>query len=62
MAAKIRKVHVKVHRKANRLRTIAEAIGGFIVASQTEHILFAVFFVAWSALDVHEIFWGGRAA
>lgn len=57
MAKAIHHAHVKIHRKADRLRTIAEAIGGIIIATETAHITVAVFFISWAALDVHEIFW-----
>lgn len=58
MAKTIHRAHVKLHRKSDRLRTIAEAIGGVIIATETAHVLVAVFFISWAALDVHEIFWG----
>ncbi len=60
MAQKIRRAHAKIHRKANHLRTAAEAIGSVICAVETAHIYIAVFFISWAALDLHEIFWGVR--
>ncbi len=56
--AKIKHASYKIHRKSDRLRTIAEAIGGIIVATETAHVLVSIFFVSWAALDLHEIFWG----
>lgn len=54
----IKKAHITIHRKAFCLRTIAEAIGGIIIATETAHVAVSVFFISWVVLDVHEIFWG----
>lgn len=59
MSKHVKHVVSKLHKKPTRLHIVMEAVGNVFVAYETGHLLISIFFVAWAALDAHEIFWGG---
>lgn len=59
MSKHVKHIAGKLGKKPTRLHIVMEAVGNIFVAYETGHILISIFFVAWAALDAHEIFWGG---